>query len=513
VDAFYRSIHSNTGAYTVTGTITDAVTGQKVGARVQVLGPAGDQLAPVGAMWKVGTGEPFFYSDGEFTLQVPRGSVQVRVERGTEFTPWQRAVECDVPGDVALDIELERWCDPSAEGWHPGNLHVNYQETEDDPDRRLMYDSRVEDLRTMEISYVKREDKPYSSNKYSPGVLKEFSDERHYVQCGIETRHNMGGSHTYGFGHVLLLNLRNVVEPVSRGLLVDPLAPDYPPISYASDDTKQQGGIVIWCHNGHGIESPVAAILGKVDAISLWDTYWEDLHYEVWYGLLNCGIKLPASTGSDWFLDSGNRVYTKTQPEFEYGRWLQALREGRTFVTNGPILSISVDGREPGDTVRMQPGNSVTVNVDWSSHYAVHSVDVIANGAITHTERFPEGSVQGSFECELPVDTDGWIASRIGSTSRDSYARVIWAHTSPVYIDAGGIAPPERAIDAAVFIQQIEDSIAWLGDTAKFYTDQQRREVVDLFRQGQDLYRKLAINDGLSTANQKDGPSSDFDAS
>ena len=144
----------------------------------------------------------------------------------------------------------------------------------------------------------------------------------------------------------------------------------------------------------------------------------------------------------------------------------------------------------------MEPGNSVTVNVDWSSHYAVHSVDVIANGAITHTERFPEGAVQGSFECELPVDTDGWIASRIGSTSRDSFAQVIWAHTSPVYIDAGGIAPPERAIDAAVFIQQIEDSIAWLGDTAKFYTDQQRREVVDLFRQGQDLYRKLAINDG-----------------
>ena len=85
MDAFYRSIHSNSGAYTVTGTITDAVTGQRVEARVQVLGPAGDQLAPVGAMWKVGTGEPFFYSDGEFTLQVPRGSVQVRVERGTEF--------------------------------------------------------------------------------------------------------------------------------------------------------------------------------------------------------------------------------------------------------------------------------------------------------------------------------------------------------------------------------------------------------------------------------------------
>ena len=44
-----------------------------------------------------------------------------------------------------------------------------------------------------------------------------------------------------------------------------------PPTSYACDDTHRQGGEVIWCHNGHGIECSVAAILGKVDALSLWD--------------------------------------------------------------------------------------------------------------------------------------------------------------------------------------------------------------------------------------------------
>ena len=71
-------IHYSTGDFTLTGRIVDAATGQKVGARVQVIGTEGAPIAPPDAMWKIGTGEPFFYSDGEFSLNVPRGRVQLR---------------------------------------------------------------------------------------------------------------------------------------------------------------------------------------------------------------------------------------------------------------------------------------------------------------------------------------------------------------------------------------------------------------------------------------------------
>jgi len=475
----------------LTGKIFDGATGQPVQARVQVLGPAGNQLAPSDAMWKVGPGEPFFYSDGEFSLDVPRGRVQIAVERGTEYTPWRRTLECDVSGTLALDIELERWDDLPARGWHPGNTHIHYDETEGDPDRRLRYDSRVENLRMTAVSVLKRRDLRYATNKYPPGVLNEYADTHHYVQSGEESRHNAGGHFEIGYGHIMLLDIRNVVDPVSTGLLVDAFAPDYPPLSHACDDAKRQGGLVIWCHNGNGMECPVASILGKVDALNLFDPWWTNLEYDLWYRLLNCGVRLPASTGSDWFVCSANRVYTKTRPEFEYESWTQALRGGRTFVTNGPALDITVDGHEVGETVRVAPGDSATVNVEWSSHYAVHRVDVIADGAAAHTESFPAGSVRGSFECRVPVAADGWIAARIGSNSRDSFAQTIWAHTSPVYVDAGGGAPPERAIDAAWFVRQIDESLSWVGSGAKFYTDRQRKEVVDLFRQGRELYRRL----------------------
>lgn len=474
------------------GKILDAATGQPVQARVQVLGPGGNHLAPKDAMWKVGPGEPFFYSDSEFSLEVPRGMVQITVERGTEYTPWRRTLECDASGTFTLDVELERWGDLPAQGWHPGNTHIHYDEKEGDPDRRLRYDSRVENLRMTAVSVLKRWNFEYASNKYPPGMLNEFTDGHHYVQSGEEGRHNSGEHFHIGYGHIMLLNIRNLVEPVSRGLLVDAFDPDYPPLSYACDDGKRQGGLVIWCHNGEGMECPVASILGKVDAMNLFDPWWRDTEYNLWYRLLNCGIRLPASTGSDWFVCSANRVYTKTQPDFEYEGWLQALREGKTFVTNGPALDITVDDRGIGETVQATQDGHVQVRVDWASHYTVHRVEVLANGKVAHTESFPDGSVTGSFECRVPVTADSWIAARIGSSSRDSFAQAIWAHTSPVYVNTGGPAPPERAADAAWFIRQIDESLEWVGSGAKFYSDRQREEVVDLFRQGQELYRKLA---------------------
>ena len=85
----------------ITGEIRDAATGEIVQARVQVLSPQGVNVAPADAMWKVGSGEPFFYSDGQFSLETTRGYHRVLVERGTEFTPWEGTIEVDGSGGVS----------------------------------------------------------------------------------------------------------------------------------------------------------------------------------------------------------------------------------------------------------------------------------------------------------------------------------------------------------------------------------------------------------------------------
>ena len=234
------------------------------------------------------------------------------------------------------------------------------------PDDRLNLDPKVHDLSVTVVSILQRRELPYASNKYPIGFMTDYSTAHHLVDCGEENRHNYrrGGM---AYGHIMLLRIRNVVEPVSRGDLVSDFDPDYPPLCYACDDAKRQGGIVLWCHNGIGMEAPVAAALGKLDAFNLFDPYWMDPEYDIWYHLLNCGISLPASTGTDWFICSNNRVYVQTDQDFTYDNWLRGLQAGNTFITNGPALFLTVDGTMPGGQINSPNGTprKLSGQISW----------------------------------------------------------------------------------------------------------------------------------------------------
>ena len=477
------------GKVNLAGRIVDKATGEPVPARVHVTASAGHFVHPRDAILKVGPGVPFFYCDGSFEVSVNRGPVRVVVERGTEYAPAVVDVDAPATGTLTLDVELERWTRLGDDGWHPGNTHIHYDEKEERPDERLRLDPRVEDLRMTAVSVLKRWDLDYTTNHYPPGMLSDFSIEDYYVQCGEENRHDAEGPGP-GYGHIMLLSLRNVVEPVSRGMLIDAFDPDYPPLSYACDDTHRQGGFVIWCHNGSGMEAPVAAALGKVDAFNLFDPNWADAEYDIYYRMLNAGIRLPASTGSDWFICSANRVYAETGRPFDYDDWVTALTEGRTFITNGLALKLDVAGKGPGSEVYVAPGDELPVVVTWSSHYPVGLVEVMYNGKPVASESFPEGSTGGSLEAGVNVPADGWIAARVSGHARDSFAQPVFAHTSPVYLSTG-LTSPERREAAAHFDREIENSIEWVGGKGKFYSDAQRKEVVDLFRQGQQVYKGM----------------------
>jgi len=476
---------------TIAARIWDKQTGERLAARAQVLSSGGVFLPPKDALLKVGPGLPFFYADGEFSLDAPRGLTQILVERGTEYAPARLTLEAPNSGTLAVDIELDRWAHLAERGWHPVNTHIHYDHNERRPDERLRLDPRVEDLRLTAISVLRRRDLPYASNKYPPGMLIEFTSAHHYVECGEETRHNdCHDSIAGGYGHVMLLRLKETVQPLSRGYLVDETDPDYPPLSYACDEARRQGGLVIWCHNGQGMEAPIAAALGKLDAFNLFDPYWIDPEYDLWYAMLNCGLKLPASTGSDWFICSANRVYADTGGPFDYAAWMAALQAGRTFITNGPALSLDVAGSGPGETVDASPGKPLPIAVSWHSHYAVERAQVVWNGRVVAERSLRGGSREGRFELDFAPPSSGWLAARLSSENRDSFFQPIFAHTSPVYVRAGRAAP-ERTVAAAFFDRAIERSLDWLKREGRFASEAQRREVATLFREGRAYYQGL----------------------
>ena len=473
------------------GTIVDAATGEPIDAKVHVLDSTGHFRHPADALLKRGPGVPFFFSGGQFEVDVPQGRTDVLVERGSEYAPARVTIVAAAAGAADVEIAVERWYRPQEAGWYPGNTHIHYDEKETRPDDRLAVDCSVEGYNVTAVSVLDRCQLPYASNKYPLGVMNEFTTAHHVLDIGEENRH-YGERSTWGFGygHVMFLNLRNLVQPVSRGhILAAQFDPDYPPLCFCCDEAREQGGIVIWCHNGRGMEAPVAAALGKLDAFNLFDPYWMDPEYDLWYRLLNCGLRLPASTGTDWFVCSNNRVYVHTGDEFSYAAWIEGMKSGRTFITNGPAIDLAVAGQPIGAAVEVS-GGALEVEVTARSHYPIDAVEVVHDGRVVHRQAWEGGRREVVVRCGVEAVTEGWIAARLWGAARDSFGHAVYAHTSPVYL-AGGAPPAGRAESIVFYLSSIDDSLKWIDEVGRYSNDGQREEVRDLFRRAREAFAGL----------------------
>jgi hypothetical protein len=430
---------------TLRGRIVDRETGRALQARVGVVASTGAFCSPDVALRKVGPGEPFFYADGTFEVEVPVGQADVVVERGTEYRALRLVAEMPPRGVVDVDLPLERWIAMTERGWYAGNTHVHYDEKETRASERLRLDPRVEDLPVLVVSVLKRRELAYASNAFPIG-RHALSTTEHVVDVGEESRHN-DEPWRIGLGHIMLINLREIVEPISRGILVDDASPDYPPLVDACDAARGQGGVVLWCHNANGMEAPIAAALGRLDGLNLFDPYWMDPEYDLWYRLLNCGIRLPASTGSDWFVCSSNRVYVDVGADFSYASWLAGLRQGRTFVTDGPVLELRVEGQRPSSEILDVPASvtAAEVTYEWQSAWPIDRLEIVRDGEVVATADNPDGKLRGEGTLRVDVVGAGWLAARCWGKQRTSYAHALWTHASPVYLRAD----PNRAAQRA----------------------------------------------------------------
>jgi hypothetical protein len=306
------------------------------------------------------------------------------------------------------------------------------------------------------------------------------------MDMGEEARNNrtFGG---FGYGHVLFLNLPKAVEPVSTGLLAKAKsAPDFPTLSMLCAEARRIGGTTVWCHNGSGIEAPIAAALGNMDAYNLADGLEAD--YARYYRLLNCGLRIPASSGTDWWIYDHNRVFVQVEGEFTYESWIAGMRAGRTFVSNGPLLELQVNGRGPGAT--MNTTGALRISASAISRLPFGRIEIIYNGEIV-AEQSALKDTEAKLEREIHVESGGWIAARISSSSKTHAGFTVFAHTSPIYVRVDG-TPHRRAEAAGAFVDEIETSMRLVRKNYAFANDADRALAIGQFEAGRKVFAKIA---------------------
>ena len=180
-------------------------------------------------------------------------------------------------------------------------------------------------------------------------------------------------------------------------------------------------------------------------------------------------------------------MYVKLDAPFSYDSWFKALKAGRSMATNGPMLFLTVDGKEPGDVLRVAPGRyrTLAVHAEVSSGKPLDRLEVVFNGKTIRTVRGAR-DLKMDFEVEA---APGWFAAR-AFEKPDRTVR--FAHTSPVYVEVPGRSAPVPEEDAQFFIRWIDREMNFYRAASGFRDPAHRSEMLALFAAARSVYTKIA---------------------
>jgi hypothetical protein len=270
-------------------------------------------------------------------------------------------------------------------------------------------------------------------------------------------------------------NLTRLVEPLLTGFADTTNPLDVPTNADVADHVHAQGGHVTYTHPitvGQGDAFlppytakalPVDVALGKIDSLDINYGGWDGT-LAMWYRLLNCGFRLPASAGTDAFLNrlssrvpGGARAYVKVAGPFSYATWVAGLKAGRSFATDGPMLELSAADKSIGDTIRLAAPGGVAVKASCRLQFPIERAELIHSGKAVLTATLAADKLSATIDQTVAIERTGWIALRClaGPDTEISTVGTVQAHTSPIYIDVAG-RPAQARADAEYLLVWID---------------------------------------------------------
>jgi hypothetical protein len=310
-----------------------------------------------------------------------------------------------------------------------------------------------------------------------------------------------------------LLNLtRNFILPGYSAYPNTAAASLYPANANVADLAHEQGALVGYVHPFDSVPDPAKDVsltselaadvaLGKVDYIEVVGFSDHKSTAEVWYKLLNCGFRLPTAAGTDFMGNYAslrgpvglNRVYAEVNPgALKIEPWLAAIKAGRTFATNGPLLRFVLGGYGIGGEVRLEKKQAVRFSAEMKSIVPIDHLQIVCNGKTVRELAIDEDRRSAHVGGSIPLDTGGWCVLRAFS-DRAEYPILDlypYATTSPVYVSVAG-APVRSARDAAYFVAWIDRLISAARSNASWNTEAEKQSVLSMLQEARAKYAAM----------------------
>ena len=490
--------------------------GKPAAARVFVTGANGRAYAPNDAWMQADDSftrseRPFeahyFDTPGESEITVSAGAVEVDVMRGFEYSFEQRRVEVKPGAAITLTVPLRLSIPYEPAEWVSGDAHVhmNYAGTYRNTPEHLVEQAEAENLPIVENLIVNKEQRVPDISHFMPHPDPASTDS-HLLLHGQEF-------HTSYWGHLGLLNLtQSLILPGYAAYPDTAAASLYPANANIADLAHEQGALVGYVHPLDSVpdptkdasltyELPVDVALGKVDYIEVVGFSDHKSTAEVWYKLLNCGFRLPTASGTDFMGNYAslrgpiglNRVYAEVKPgPLRIEPWLEAIKAGRTFATNGPLLHFSLGGQGIGGEVKLEKRQDVRFSAELSSIVPVDHLQIVCNDKVSRELKLDADRTHAHVEGSIPIEISGWCVLRAFSDQAEYPILDLYpyATTSPVYVNVVG-APLHSPADAAYFVSWVDRLIAAAQSNASWNTEGEKQTVLKLLEEAKAKYETL----------------------
>ncbi|MCA9229763.1 MAG: CehA/McbA family metallohydrolase [Planctomycetales bacterium] len=444
-----------------------------------------------------------FVCDGRATAQLPAGDYTYAIERGPEYQRKVGHFQLKAGQHHELSVQLTRIANLRAAGWYSGDLHIHRPV---DEVAQLM---RAEDLDFAPVITWWNTRNVWQDEALPQQVTHRLDDSRIYnVMAGEDEREG---------GALLYFGLRAPLDIKTDNR-------EFPsPMRFVSQARRNYAEVWIDIEKPFWWDVPVWLASGQMNSVGIannhmcrsqmypseaWgkprnverlpaprgNGYWTQ---EIYYHLLNCGLRLPPSAGSA----SGvlpnpvgyNRVYVHLDQPLTSDSWFHGLSRGRCFVTNGPLLLTTADGQPPGTEFQLAPGESrlIRLDIQLTSEDPVSTIEVIQNGHLLKSLPCSDAMTQ-QHTVTISTSEPGWFIVR-AITDVESTFR--FASTAPWFVEVGKVEHRISRRSSQFFLDWVNERIERVQ--ANLENESERDQVLVWHLMAQEFWQQR-LNDANS---------------
>jgi hypothetical protein len=467
-----------------------------------------------------------YRADGE-TISLPHGTYTVKSTGGPEYLARVQKVVVDAKGPSEIAVALERWIEPVRYGWYSGDPHIHAagcshyaKPTEgvnpEDMVRQIAGEKlNLASVLTWGPGY-------YHQKKFFTGSDDRLSKDNQVMHYDLE----ISGFPSSDSGHLALLGLKEQDYPGTR-VLEDWPTWNVPVLEWA----KKQGAVTGYTHAGWGLQVMDTKVPsyempgfdgiganeyvvdvtrpGTIDFIAGGDTpyVWE---LSVWYHTLNVGYRTRIAGETDFPCITDDRVglsrtYVKLDAPLTYRKWIDGLREGRSYLSDGRahLMDFRVNGGL--EDVRLRGRGRVNVAMkaavlldktpnlalqklpyDQKPYWTVErarigetnevAVELVVNGKVVAVKNVVGDGAVRDVEFEVEMERSAWVAARVLPA----------AHTNPVWVMVDEQPVNDKA-SAEWCLRAVEQ--CWT-QKARFIKASEKDAARQAYDEAREVYRK-----------------------